>query len=152
VDVKLAVAADYAVGDAATGKLSIHGIFSEINPPVLPFVQPQISVVAVFGLTENELTQTFLLSLELRDPLGQTTVIASGLPFQIPASAVSHPERGGQVNQVANIAGIAFQHAGRYTFSYKVVDGPEALIPIYVNQPPPTTIPMLGAGVTTPNA
>jgi hypothetical protein len=130
MQVRFALVADYAV-ISQENKLSILGIFDEINPPVLPFVMPQMFLCASLQGEASEAGREFTMEVLLWDSDGNQ-IIATERPFRF-APAV----RGRTVhNEVMGVAGLPFSRAGDYGFIIRVNGEERHRVTLHVNEPP----------------
>jgi len=129
--VKFALLGDYAV-IAKDEKLSILGMFDEINPPVLPFQAPSIFLTIGFEGESTESNRDFELVIELWAEDGER-LLSHPRTFQFP-----EPRRPGGVsghNEVLALYGFPFQTAGDYAFRIVVSGEERARVPLRVNAP-----------------
>jgi len=131
MDVRLATVCDYAMV-SQEGKLSLLGMFDQINPPKLPFVFPQLFLVTVFEAPSVEAGSTkevrFILDGEDGDP-----VLTIDQLVHVPQA----PVRGQPIvmNNVLGLGGIEFRQPGAYAFHILVGGDERARVPLKVNKP-----------------
>lgn len=131
MDVKLAVLADFA-SIGINGKLSIMGIFDEINPSQLPVALPIFYVVTSFGTYAAEFDTTKDLETVLHDEDG---VVLARLSQRVTVPRPARPGTTGTINQVHGITGLPFPKAGSYQFAI-LINGQQAdHISLRVNEP-----------------
>lgn len=126
--VKYAMLADYAML-SRDNKISVIGIFDEINAPVLPFTMPQMYVVVALEGEVSEIDQEFTLELLLWDPDGNSLfslerhfTFAAKEPGQRPAH-----------NEIGAIGGLPFATAGPYSFIIRVNNEERERLVLQVN-------------------
>ncbi len=130
MEATLAVVCDYAML-SLEGKLSVMGIFGQINPPVLPFQMPMMYLTVVFSVPPAELGQQKLVRLVLMDADGkemlnmEQTVVAARPPGPGPA----------EINVVVGLANVLFEKSGSYQFSVLVGGEEKRSVPLRVLEP-----------------
>lgn len=130
VEVTLAVLCDYA-NITNDGKVNILGIFSEINPVMIPFPLPQAYLVASFSASPAEQGQERQVRLQLMSADGGAPLVSIANNVTVPP-----PPRVGaraSINMMVGMAGLTFPTAGDYAFSVLVDNDEKASIPIRVN-------------------
>jgi hypothetical protein len=136
MEVNLAVLADYA-NRTDDGKMNIMGIFSDVDPPSLPFVLTSMFLVILFDASPDEIGQTKPLAIVLRDSDGREMLRLNN------EAAIPPPPRPGgraQVNIVLGLMGLRFERVGDYEFSVLVSEEEKRIIPVRVNAPPGATV------------
>jgi hypothetical protein len=131
VDVRLAVLADYAIV-SQDGKLSVMGIFQEVNPPVLPYALPQMYLVVSFGAGPAEFETAKDIKIALLDNDGGEMLTIEG---QV---TVPHPPRPGSrayINQVIGLNGVTFERPGDYAFAILVGGETRETVSLHINEP-----------------
>jgi hypothetical protein len=131
VDVTLAVLADYAVV-SQDGKLSVMGIFQEVNPPVLPFALPQMYLVVSFAAGPAEFDTVKDIKIAFLDNDGNEMLALEG---QVP---VPRPLRVGSrayMNQVIGLNGVTFERPGDYAFAILVGGETKETVSLHMNEP-----------------
>lgn len=131
VDVTVAVLADYA-NVSQDGKLNIMGIFQEINPPVLPFVLPQMYLVLSLTAGPAEVGLARNVRIPLLDSDGQE-IVSLQAQMRVPSSR--RPGSRVSINEAIGLAGLTFPHAGDYAFHILIGDDDKATVPLHVNEP-----------------
>jgi hypothetical protein len=131
MDVTLAVLADYATV-SQDGKLSVMGIFQEVNPPVLPFALPQMYLVVSFAAGPAEFGSVKNIKIALLDDDGNEIL---GLEGQAPVPRPPRPGSRAYMNQVIGLNGTTFERPGDYAFAILVSGETKATVPLYVNKP-----------------
>jgi hypothetical protein len=132
VEVPIAVLADYA-NISQEGKVNVLGIFSEINPPVLPFVLPQMYLIVSFeaGAAEIGMQKHFRITLLEQDG---TELLALESEAVVPQPL--RPGAHAYMNQVIGLSGITFDRPGDYAFQILVGGEEKRAVPLRVNEPP----------------
>jgi len=131
MDVTLAVLADYA-NISKEGKLNILGVFSEINPPVLPWNLPQMYVVVSMEAEPSEAGIDMPFSILLWDGDGKEIL---NLEQKLPIPAPGRPGTRTTINNIIGLAGIPFNNAGEYAFYIRVAGQQKRQIAFRVNEP-----------------
>lgn len=139
--VKFALLSDYAI-IARDGKLSVIGIFDEINLPQMPGVMPapMYLVVSLTG-EPSEIGSSFDLELLLWDPDGNELFASqTDFTFEKP-QAGAYPAH----NTVIGLHGLRFNRAGDHSLIVKVKGEERTRVPIRVRHvqpsPPPADQP-----------
>jgi hypothetical protein len=130
MEVTLSVLADYA-NVSREGKLNILGVFSEINPPVLPFRLPQMYLVFSIEIAPTEAISELPTRILLWDEDGEERLsLEQTLP--LPPS-----ERAGErsVNHIVGLAGVRFDRPGDYAFHILIAGEERRSIKLRVNEP-----------------
>jgi len=131
MQVTLAVLADYA-NVSQEGKANIMGVFSEVNPPELPFALPMMYLIVTFTASPAEIGSEKTLRVTLMDSDGNQ-VLSLESPVVVPKPA--RPGNPVQLNSILGLGGVRFDQAGDYQFSI-LVDGDEKTsLPLHVNKP-----------------
>lgn len=128
----IAAAADYAT--VADGKLTIFGIFQEVNVrrEPLPVVLPLAFFITQVQVEPREFRRDYKATLRLRDPQGQLLLELESV-FRIDNAAA--PDRPAMINMPLGMAGLAFPIAGLYRFELEIQNGPKASVEIMVHGP-----------------
>ncbi len=115
--VKIAALADYAT-ISQEKKLSILGIFSQINASDVPCAHPQMVIVVQFEFEPPEAGHEKHFGIELQDEDGRliTSITGTGI---IPESKEAEPV---VVNQAVTLRNIVFPEFGQYEFKI-LLDG-----------------------------
>ena len=87
MDVTLSVLADYATV-SQDGKLSVMGIFQEVNPPNLPFALPQMYLVVSYSAGPAEFDTVKDIKIALLDNDGKEMLALEG---QVPVRRPPRP-------------------------------------------------------------
>jgi hypothetical protein len=132
MDVTLAVLADYA-NISKEGKLNILGVFSEINPPILPWNLPQMYVVVSMEAEPSEGGSDMPFSVLLWDGDGREIL---NLEQKITVPQPSRPGARATINNIIGLAGIPFNKPGEYAFYIRVAGQQKRQIALRVNEPP----------------
>lgn len=131
MDVTLSVLADYA-NITQDGKLNIMGVFTEVNPPELPFALPMMFLVTIYTASPAEVGSEKALRVTLLDGDGKQLMNLE-TPITVPK-----PIRAGsrvQLNSVIGLGGVRFDKAGDYQFSILVGGEEKKSLPLHVNNP-----------------
>lgn len=131
MEVTLAVVADYA-NISREGKLNILGVFSEINPPSLPFRLPQMFLVASIETAATEAGREFPVQVLLVDDDGDERL---SLEQTLAVPPPPRPGEGRTINQIMGLAGIRFDQAGHYAFHILISGEERRSIRLRVNEP-----------------
>jgi hypothetical protein len=131
VDVTLAVLADYAVV-SQDGKLSVMGIFQEVNPPVLPFALPQMYLVVSFAAGPAEFDTVKDIKIALLDNDGNEMLALEG---QVPVPRPPRPGSRAYMNQIIGLHGVTFERPGDYGFAILVGGETKETLSLHVNEP-----------------
>jgi hypothetical protein len=131
MDVTLAVLADYA-NTSKEGKLNILGVFTEVNPPFLPWNLPQMYVVVSMeaGASEAGIEMPFRILLwdgDGREILNIEQKVSIPPPSRSGARA--------RINNIIGLAGVPFNKAGEYAFYIHVAGEEKRRIGFRVNEP-----------------
>jgi hypothetical protein len=124
--------ADYA-NVAQDGKLNILGVFQEVNPAGFPAGVPQMFLVVSFEASAAEFGTQKHIRIALLEADG-TEIMSMEGPI-----VVQHPPRPGSrayINQIVNLQGLAFPHAGDYAFHILVGGEEKRAVPLRVNELP----------------
>ena len=131
MEVTLAVLADYA-NISREGKLNILGVFSELNPPSLPFRLPQMFLVISIETTAAEGGREFPFQVLLWDDDGNERL---SLEQTLAVPAPSQPSEGRTINQLLGLSGVRFDKVGDYAFRILISGEERRVIPLRVNEP-----------------
>ena len=131
MDVTLAVLADYA-NISKEGKLNILGVFTEVNPPLLPWNLPQMYIVVSMEAEPSEAGIDMPFSILLWDGDGKEIL---NLEQKLPIPAPSRPGTRTTINNIIGLAGIPFNKAGEYAFYIRVAGQQKRQIAFRVNEP-----------------
>lgn len=131
MEVTLAVLADYA-NVTQEGKANIMGVFSEVNPPELPFALPMMFLVATFTASPAEVGSEKVLRVVLLDGDGNQ-ILSLETPIAVPRPA--RPGSRVQLNSILGLTGVRFERPGDYQFSILVGGEEKQSIPLHVNKP-----------------
>ncbi len=106
--------ADYA-SVSREGKLSVMGIFENINVPELPYTHPQMFLAFRIVLNYAEVGNEIPLKIECVDADGNK-VFQANAKFQVAAAKGAKPKRGDKpaLNQILAINGVKFTRAGNH--------------------------------------
>lgn len=130
MEVKLAVLADYA-NVSQDGKLNIMGIFQEVNPPMMPFVLPQMFLVVSFEAGAAEFETLKQIKIAMLDDDGNEML---GLEGQAQVPRPPRPGSRAYINQVLGMSGISFERPGDYSFAILVGGETRASVSLHVNE------------------
>lgn len=130
MDVPIALLADTAL-TAADGKLSVIGIFGQINARQFPAVHPQCSIVLQFRASPGERGQIKRVQIRFMDADSVLAELAS--EFRVP-DAFPDPTAPFLVNQILQIQGLLLPHAGPYAFHVLVNEEEKSVIRLDVAQ------------------
>lgn len=131
MDVRLAVLADYA-NQTPEGKLNIMGIFSVINPPMLPFALPTMFLVVTYAASAAEVGREHTLEVLLMDSEARQIL---GLKSALTVPPGVRPGVPAEVNAVLCLNGVRFEKADDYQFSILVGGQEKKAVPLRVNEP-----------------
>jgi len=134
MDVTLAVLADYA-NISREGKLNILGVFTDVNPPFLPWNLPQMYVVVSVEAGASEAGIEMPFRILLWDGDGKEIL---NLEQKVPTPAPSRPGVRATINNIIALAGIPFNKPGEYAFYIHVAGEEKRRIAFRVNEPPGT--------------
>lgn len=130
LEVNLAVLADYA-NVSQDGKLNIMGIFQEVNPPMMPFVLPQLFLVVSFEADAAEFETLKSIKIAMLDDDGNEML---GLEGQAQVPRPPRPGSQAYINQVLGLNGIRFERPGDYSFAILVGGETRGSVPLRVNE------------------
>lgn len=130
MEVTLAVLADYA-NVSKEGKLNILGVFSEINPPSLPFKLPQMYLVLSVEIAPTEKLSELPTKILLWDEDGDER-LSLEQTLQLPPLEGAR-ERA--INQVVGLAGVRFDRPGDYAFHILMAGEERRSLKLRVNEP-----------------
>ena len=116
MQVKLAALADYALV-SRDGKLSILGIFDQVNLPALPFGLPQMWLVVSLEGEPSEIGRQFQLDLLLWDSDGNQLFAHENTFMFMPPN---QPGLRSTHNEVIGLHGMRFNTAGDHSFIIRV--------------------------------
>jgi len=111
---------------AADGKLFIHGGgLTQVTPPVLPWVHPQLALVARVEVSEGEEAIDHTLTMHFTGPDGEEALPPAEV--LLPASDMPERREGRAIYALAvlTLAGVPLDQVGTYRFSIDI-DGTEA--------------------------
>ncbi len=133
--VKYAVLCDYALV-SRDEKVSIIGIFDEINPPILPFALPSMFLAVTFEAEAAEAGNPFNVDIQLWTEdglaiLSRQTTLRFREP-QRPGGRSFH-------NEIMGVYGLPLQVAGDYAFIIMVNGEERHRVTLRVNEPRPET-------------
>ena len=121
--------ADYA-SMSQDGKLSIMGMFSQINVPSFPAGHPQMFVVVQFSVPPAEYGRQFKLTVKLIDEDGQENLSTPVLDQVAPRGVGSSV----YANVILRLVGVVFPKPGTYEFSVLVDGDTKGSLPLTVLQ------------------
>ena len=131
MEIRLRALADFA-SVTGEGKLNIMGVFHEINPPMLPFVLPQMFAVVVYEASAAERGLEKVSRVVLMDA-DASEIISLEQTLRVPDPI--RPGASPAVNQIVGLAGLRFERSGDYQFSF-LLDGDEkGTLSLRVNEP-----------------
>lgn len=131
MNVTLAVLADYA-NTSKEGKLNILGVFSEINPPVLPWNLPQMYLVVSMEAEPSEAGIEMPFSTLLWDGDGKEIL---SIEQKIIVPQPSRPGAHTTINNIIALAGVPFNKPGEYAFYIRVAGEQKRQIAFRVHEP-----------------
>jgi hypothetical protein len=131
MEVKLSLLSDYA-SVSLEGKLSILGIFEQINPPILPLAIPLMYLVTMFEASPVESNSTKQLRIVLAGADG-AEVLTIEQTLTVPPAPI--PGKPVLMNHVVALAGVEFRKSGDYAFHILVGGEEKKRAPLFVNQP-----------------
>lgn len=135
VNVELAVLADYAT-TTADGKLIIAGVFDMINVASFPARHPVMCLALRIHGDAADLG-THALELRLVDPDARGVVPAVTSQFEVPDPGEQATTANSQF--VINMANIAFEKPGPYSFDILIDERYELSVSFEVRQSAPTS-------------
>ena len=114
MEVAFAHLADYA-SISQEGKLSVMGVFENINVPELPYTHPQMYLAFRIVLNYAEVGNEIPLKIDCVDADGNQ-VFQVNAKFQVAAAKGRKPKRGDKpgLNQILAINGVKFTRAGNH--------------------------------------
>ena len=131
----------FMVADAASaaeaGKLYIHGGgVSRLNPPRLPWLQPQLAIVTVFRVEPDDLGQVRRIGITLNAPTGDIV----GPAFEHTIGPIERPPtllpgEDQRVQLVLTMSPVSFPRPGTYRLTLAVDGRPARGINIAVAPP-----------------
>ena len=131
MDVTLAVLADYA-NISKEGKLNILGVFTEVNPPFLPWNLPQMYVVVSMEAGTSEAGIEMPFRILLWDADGKEIL---NFEQKVSTPAPNRPGARATINNIIGLAGIPFSKPGEYAFYIHVAGEEKRRIAFRVNEP-----------------
>jgi hypothetical protein len=131
VDVTLSVLADYATV-SQDGKLSVMGIFQEINPPTLPFALPQMYLVVSYSVGPAEFDTVKDIKIALLDNDGEEMLALEG---QVPVRRPPRPGTRAYMNQIIGLSGVTFERPGDYGFAILAGGETKGTVSLHVSKP-----------------
>ena len=131
MDVTLSVLADYATV-SQDGKLSVMGIFQEINPPTLPFALPQMYLVVSYSVGPAEFDTVKDIKIALLDNDGKEMLALEG---QVPVRRPPRPGTPAYMNQIIGLSGVTFERPGDYGFAILAGGETKGTVSLHVNRP-----------------
>lgn len=135
MEVSLALLAD-AANATENHKLNVLGIFGVINPPVLPYRHPSMTLVLKFEVDPVEANTEKTIEVVLVDPDGRELnriAIQSRLP--------NPPAPGVPIELAMNLGlnGVQFTRPGPHAFVILVNGETKKRVPMVVTNPVPTS-------------
>lgn len=127
---------DYAT-ISREGKLSVLGIFSNINTTSLPMIHPMLFVVFEIEMSAGELNRDIHAVVEAVDEDGKSIAKAEG-SFRVALTGKPTPGERPRVPQVLPMPGLRFEKEGLFSWS------------IWLNKVHQTDIPFRVTRVQTP--
>lgn len=146
MEVTLALLAD-AANATANNKLNVLGVFSQLNPPVLPYQHPAMTLVLKFDADPVEGDTDKDIRVVLVDPDGrelQRMDIQSHLPES------SGPGLRIEVLMQLTLNGVYFERAGPHAFVVLVGGETRARVPLTVAAAP--SVPQETGGLPSDSA
>jgi hypothetical protein len=131
MQVRYALFADYAVV-SIDQKISLIGLFDEINASTFPFQCPPI-FIAVSIQAESSESRNWQLEILLWDEDGNS-IFTRQTPITLP-----NPERAGATarhNEIMGVGGLLFSKAGDYSLIVKINGEERHRVVLRVNGPP----------------
>ncbi len=132
MEVTLAVAALSASSDA-NHRMNITGVFTDINPLVMPCRMNNFCLVIFFEANPAEVGQPKTIEVHLLDADGRRTLSFGKI------AVVPPPPRAGSrpsFNEVFFLENVLFARTGNHEFAILVGGDHKRSVPIYVNEPP----------------
>jgi len=130
--VAMALKADYA-NVTIDGKLNILGVFSEVNPPQLPFVLPMMSIIIFLEADPGDYGVQKTIRLDLQNPNGRN--VLPPLDFTVDVPAPASDQRPVSITQVTGLTSLVLQDPGEYRFVVSSQDQQIDSFPMTVNTP-----------------
>ncbi|MBS1716469.1 MAG: hypothetical protein JSS72_01905 [Armatimonadetes bacterium] len=109
--------ADFASVDASA-KMTVVGIFGQLNCRELPVTSPQLSIAAQFTMQRAELGKNHTLEIVLVQPDGTDGFKIGPAPFTVGAN--SAPVDEAQVPMVFNVRDLKLEKEGVYHWSVRI--------------------------------
>ncbi len=136
MEVTFAHLADYA-SVSKEGKLSVMGIFENINVPEFPYTHPQMYLAFRIRLNYAEVGREIPLRIECVDADGNR-VFQAMATFQLAAAEGRKPKRGDKPasNQVIGVNGTKFTRSGNHDVNIFMGDKLMAQIEFEVKRQP----------------
>ena len=131
MDVTLSVLADYATV-SQDGKLSVMGIFQEVNPPNLPFALPQMYLVVSYSAGPAEFDTVKDIKIPVLDNDGKEMLALEG---QVPVRRPPRPGTRAYMNQIIVLSGVTFERPGDYGFAILAGGETKGTVSLHVNRP-----------------
>ena len=125
VDVTLAVLADSVI-QSADGKLSVIGIFTEIQAAAFPAVHPQCALVVTLRASPAEQGEHKRLTIRLMDEDSVLVEMEGEFDLPRPYPVPSHPAF---VNQMFMIQALLLPKPGDYAFHVLVNGQEKSVVP-----------------------
>lgn len=131
----VAVVADYAAS-ADQNKITINGIFREMQPQVLPVVIAQMFIV-VMARVPSPQPDHLSFSLYMVPPNAEPQAVATEQTLQLINPRLSDPAAEGTayLQQIVGLGGVPIQTPGDWSFEMRYSTGDSVQIPFFVNQP-----------------
>ena len=121
---------------ATGGKLYIHGgALSNIAPPALPWLQPQLAFVLRVELEEGEDHEDHEIRLVMCAPSGEQVVPTLGVPLLAEHVPPRTPGRPIFLNMALTVGSIPIHEHGDYRLEVRVDDELVHVEPFFVNPP-----------------
>lgn len=131
MEVSLALLAD-AANATETKKLNVLGIFANINPPVLPYRHPSMTLVLKFEVDSLEADTDKTIRIVCVDPDGREIT-----NLEVQAHIPVNQNPGQSMEMVMNLGfnGIRFERAGPHAFAVLVNGETKKRVPLNVTAP-----------------
>lgn len=104
---------DYA-SVSLDGKLSVMGIFSQINGQQIPLTHPQAYLAFQIDLNYAEIGRPLEIEIQIVDQDGKSLFGAKGSAAFQPGGPAPKPGKNGQIGQIIAFNNLTFASAGTY--------------------------------------
>jgi hypothetical protein len=132
----------FIVAEAAfghEGRLYIHGSLTNVAPPMMPWIHPQLALVLRIEVAPEDEGLDHTIGVRFVDAAGEDVI--PGVQVGVPAKGIPErlPDRPVHLHAALTVASVPFQASGPYDFVAEI-DGAEAgRERIYVHPAPDAT-------------